>query len=437
MTTALDDLTAYWMPFTANDRFKAAPRMFTSAKGMFYTTDEGRELLDGTAGLWCCNIGHGRRRVADAVHAQMMTLDYASSFQTGHPAAFRLANRLADMAPEGLDHVFFSGSGSEAVDTALKMAIAWHKKTGQGSRTRLIGRERGFHGVGFGGVSVGGIVNNRRNYGPLLPGTDHICHTHLVQNAFSRGQPEHGAELADDLERLVALHGAETIAAVIVEPVAGATGVLVPPKGYLERLRAICDAHGILLIFDEVVTGFGRLGTNFAAQWFGVTPDIMCVAKGITGGLFPMGATLVSDKVRQAFRGDAVHGIDLFHGYTYSGHPTGVAAAEAVLDIMDQEGLVARAAAMAPLWEDALHALRDCPNVVDIRNIGLTGAVELAPREGKPGERGFDAHLHAFANGALIRAVGDIMVMSPPLIISEEQVAQLMSTLRAAIEAVA
>lgn len=438
MRNSDNDLTAYWMPFTANDRFKAAPRMFKGATGMHYTTEDDRQVLDGTAGLWCCNIGHGRKSVADAVHRQLLEMDYASSFQMGHRGAFQLANRIADMAPEGIDHVFFSGSGSEAVDTALKMAIAYHKLNGEGSRTRLIGRERGFHGVGFGGVSVGGIMNNRRHWGPLLPGADHICHTHLPEkNAFSKGQPAYGAELADDLERLVNLHGPETIAAVIVEPVAGATGVLVPPQGYLQRLREICTRHGILLIFDEVVTGFGRLGANFAADHFGVTPDLMTVAKGITGGMFPMGATLVSDKIRKVFTGSAVHGIDFFHGYTYSGHPAAVAAATAVLDIMDDEGLVARANALAPIWQELLHSLRDCPHVVDIRNIGLTGGVELAPRAGQVGERGFDAFLHAFANGALIRAVGDTMVMSPPLIATEAHLTQLVETLRAALNAVA
>lgn len=355
----------------------------------------------------------------------------------GHPVAFDFASRLVDLAPEGLDHAFLSSSGSEAVDTALKIAIAYHATRGQGTRTRLIGRERAYHGVGFGGVSVGGIVGNRRSWGPLLPGTDHLRHTHdLDYNAFNRGQPEWGAHLADDLERMVALHGAETIAAVIVEPVAGATGVLVPPKGYLERLRAICDRHGILLIFDEVVTGFGRLGAPFAADYFGVTPDLMTLAKGITNGTVPMGATLVSGTIREAFRGAASHVPDLLHGYTYSGHPVAAAAAIATLDIYARDGLLTRAAELASVWEDALHALRAAPYVIDIRNIGLLGAVQLAPREGAPGARGYDAFTDAYARGSLIRAAGDVMVMSPPLSITEPQIAELTTTLRAALEAV-
>lgn len=433
-----DRLAPFWMPFTADKQFKAEPRMLVAAKGLYYTSEDNRQILDGTGGLWCCNAGHGHPEIAAAVADQLSRLDYAPAFNMGHPIAFDFARRLVDLAPAGLDHVFFSGSGSEAVDTALKIAVAYHKARGEGSRTRLIGRERAYHGVGFGGVSVGGIVNNRRGWGPLLPGVDHLRHTHAPEhNAFSRGEPTWGAHLADDLERLVGLHGAETIAAVIVEPVAGATGVLVPPQGYLVRLREICDAHGILLIFDEVVTGFGRLGTPFASDYFGVTPDVMTLAKGLTNGTVPMGATLVSDTVREAFQNVPDHVVDLFHGYTYSGHPVAAAAGMATLDIYERDGLLTLASDVAVIWEQMLHGLRDAPHVVDIRNLGLLGAVELAPRATGPGPRAYDVFTHAFANGALIRAAGDVMVMSPPLSIEEAHIERLVSTLRSALEAVA
>ncbi len=345
------DLSAYWMPFTANRQFKANPRIFVAAEGMHYTTADGRKVLDGTAGLWCVNAGHGRREIAQAVERQISTLDYSPAFQMGHPGAFELASRVARMAPEGLDRVFFANSGSEAVDTALKIALAYHRARGEGQRTRFIGRERGYHGVGFGGMSVGGIANNRRTFGPLLPAVDHLPHTHgLVDNAFAKGQPPHGAELADDLERLIALHGADTIAAVIVEPMAGSTGVLIPPRGYLERLRAICERHGLLLIFDEVITGFGRLGLPFAAQYFGVTPDLMTVAKGITNGTVPMGAVLVKRGLHDALMQGPEHVIEFFHGYTYSGHPVACAAGLATLDIYARESLFERAASLAPAY---------------------------------------------------------------------------------------
>ncbi|CUH40008.1 Omega-amino acid--pyruvate aminotransferase [Jannaschia seosinensis] len=433
-----DRLDAFWMPFTAGRQFRAAPRMLTGAKGVHYTTEDGREILDGTGGLWCCNAGHGHREVADAVHEQLLRLDYAPAFQMGHPIAFDFARRIAGMAPEGLDHVFFSGSGSEAVETALKVALAYHKARGEGTRTRFIGRERAYHGVGFGGIAVGGIVNNRRHFAQIVGGVDHLPHTHAPEhNAFSRGQPAWGAHLAEDLERLVALHGAETIAAVIVEPVAGATGVLPPPVGYLERLREICTAHGILLIFDEVVTGFGRLGTPFAADYFGVTPDMMTLAKGITSGTVPMGATIVSGEIRRAFEQGPEHVIEFFHGYTYSGHPAACAAGMAIMDIYARDDVFARAAALAPHWQAAIHGLRDAPHVRDIRNLGLLGAVELEPRATGPGTRGYDVFVDAFHRGGLIRAAGDVMVLSPPLTISAAQVDELFAILRASLEAVA
>ncbi|MGR3544162.1 MAG: aspartate aminotransferase family protein, partial [Paracoccus sp. (in: a-proteobacteria)] len=388
---APNDLRAFWMPFTANRQFKAQPRMLVGASDMHYTAADGRAILDGTAGLWCCNAGHCRPRITEAVQAQIGQLDYAPAFQMGHPLAFELANRLVDIAPDGIEHVFYCNSGSEAVDTALKIALAWHRARGDGARTRLIGRERGYHGVGFGGISVGGIVNNRRFFGNLLTGVDHLSHTHLPRNAFTKGQPEHGADLADELERIIALHGAETVAAVIVEPMAGSTGVLLPPKGYLQRLREITRRHGILLIFDEVITGFGRLGSPFAAQHFDVLPDMITCAKGLTNGVVPMGAVLTTAAIHDAFMQGPDHVIELFHGYTYSGNPVSCAAAIATLDTYAEEGLLTRAAELEAHWQEALHALRGLPHVIDIRNMGLIGAVELAPIEGQPGKRGFDA----------------------------------------------
>ena len=426
-------LDAFWMPFTANRQFKQAPRLLASAEGMHYTTEDGRRILDGTAGLWCVNAGHGHRRIAEAVERQLMTLDYAPTFQMGHPVAFEFAERLAATAPEGLDRVFFTGSGSESVDTALKIALAYHRTTGNASRTRLIGRERGYHGVGFGGISVGGIVNNRRVY-PSLPGIDHIRHTHdLERNAFSKGQPEHGAELADDVERLVGLHGAETIAAVIVEPVAGSTGVLVPPKGYLERLRALCDKHGILLIFDEVITGFGRLGTPFAVDYFGVKPDLFTTAKGLTNGTIPMGAVFATREIHDAFMKGPENVIELFHGYTYSGHPAACAAGLATLDIYEEQSLLTRGASLAEYWRDAVHSLRSCKRVVDIRNIGLVAGIELESRMGAPGARAYDVFLECFNRGLLIRVTGDIIALSPPLIVEREQIDTMVSVLSEAL----
>ena len=426
-------MDAFWMPFTANRQFKAAPRQMVEAKGMYYVSDDGRQVLDGTAGLWCVNAGHGRREIAEAVGRQLETLDYAPTFQMGHPMVFAFAERLAEMAPSGLDRIFFTGSGSESVDTALKIAVAYQRAIGQGTRTRLIGRERGYHGVGFGGITVGGLVNNRRVF-PLLPGADHMRHTHdLARNAFSPGQPQHGADLADDLERIVQLHGAETIAAVIVEPVAGSTGVLVPPVGYLQRLREIATRHGILLIFDEVITGFGRLGTPFAADYFGVTPDMMTTAKGLTNGAFPMGAVFASRAVHDAMMQGPGSVIELFHGYTYSGHPAGCAAGMATLDIYEREGLLTRAADLATPWHDAMMSLRDAPNVMDVRTIGLVAGVELQPRPGAPGARGYDVFVDCFAKGLLIRVTGDIIALSPPLIAETHQIETMVSVIRDAL----
>lgn len=426
---APNDLRAFWMPFTANRQFKAAPRMLVASKDMHYTAADGRQILDGTAGLWCCNAGHCRPKITEAVQAQVGELDYAPAFQMGHPLAFELANRLVDIAPEGMEHVFYCNSGSEAVDTALKIALAYHRARGDAARTRLIGRERGYHGVGFGGISVGGIVNNRRHFGTLLAGVDHLPHTHLPENRMTKGQPEHGAHLADDLERIIALHGAETVAAVIVEPMAGSTGVLMPPKGYLEKLREITRKHGILLIFDEVITGFGRLGSPFAAQHFGVVPDMITCAKGLTNGVIPMGAVLATAQIHDAFMQGPEHMIELFHGYTYSGNPISCAAAIATLDTYAEEGLLTRAADLETYWQDALHSLADHPHVMDIRNMGLIGAVELASIDGQPGKRAFDIFVRAFEAGILIRVTGDIIAMSPPLIISKEQIDHLIGTL--------
>ena len=431
-----NDLRAFWMPFTANRQFKAAPRMFVAAENMHYTPADGRQVLDGTAGLWCCNAGHKRPKIVEAIQRQAAELDYAPAFQMGHPLAFELANRLVDMAPQGMEHVFYTNSGSESVETALKIALAYHRARGEGQRTRLIGRERGYHGVNFGGISVGGIVNNRKNFGTLLAGVDHLPHTHLPENAWTKGQPEHGAHLADELERIAALHGPETIAAVIVEPMAGSTGVLMPPKGYLERLREITRKHGILLIFDEVITGFGRLGSSFAAEHFGVQPDMITCAKGLTNGVIPMGAVLTSAEIHDAFMHGPEHLIELFHGYTYSGNPIACAAALGTLETYAEEGLFARAAELAPYWEEALHSLRDKPNVIDIRNMGLIGAVELAPIAGAPTKRAFSAFLKAYEKGLLIRTTGDIIALSPPLIIERGQIDEIVDTLGQVLEEV-
>jgi len=436
---AANNLEAFWMPFSANRQFKAAPRMFVAAKDMHYTTDDGRQVLDATAGLWCCNIGHARPKVVKAVQKQIEELDYAPAFQMGHPKVFELASRVATLMPGTLDHVFFTNSGSESVDTALKIALAYHNVRGQAGRTRLIGRERGYHGVGFGGISVGGIVNNRKFFGSLLNGVDHLPHTHnLKENAYSKGIPNWGAHLADELEKIVALHGAETIAAVIVEPVAGSTGVLLPPKGYLQKLREICTRHGILLIFDEVITAFGRCGNAAtAAEIFGVQPDIITMAKGLTAGTIPMGAVAVDKKIYDAFMNGPEGAIELFHGYTYSGHPVAAAAGLATLDTYQEEGLFQRSAELAPYWENALHALKGLPHIIDIRNIGLIGAIEMEGIPGKPTARAFEAFLQCFEKGLLIRTTGDTIALSPPLIISKPQIDEIFSTLSTVIKKLA
>jgi beta-alanine--pyruvate transaminase len=431
-------LDAYWMPFTANRQFKKSPRLLARAEGMHYWDADGRQILDGVAGLWCVNAGHNRPRVVEAIRAQAGEMDYAPPFQMGHPKAFELAERVAALAPEGLGKVFFTNSGSESVETALKMAIAYHRVRGEGARTRLIGRERGYHGVNFGGISVGGMVANRKHFGTLLAGVDHIRHTHdPARNAFSVGQPAHGAEFADDLERLVALHDASTIAAVIVEPVAGSTGVLVPPQGYLHRLREICDRHGILLIFDEVITGFGRTGQPFAAQTFGVTPDLVTVAKGLTNGSVPMGAVLARDAIHDTFMQGPEHLIEFFHGYTYSAHPLACAAALGTLDTYAEEGLLTRAASLQGTLAELVHGLRGEPNVVDVRNVGLVAGIELAPLPGHPARRGFDVFLDCYAQGVLVRTTGDTVALSPPLIVEPAQLERIVDSVRAAIRRVA
>jgi beta-alanine--pyruvate transaminase len=430
-------LDSLWMPFTANRAFKQAPRLLVGAKGMYYTSVDGRQVLDGAAGLWCVNAGHCREHVVAAIRAVAGELDYAPSFQMGHPLAFELADRLVAKLPGDLDHVFFANSGSEAVDTALKIALAYHQARGDTRRTRLIGRARGYHGVGFGGISVGGIENNRKQFPTLLPGVLHLPDTHdLARNAFSRGQPKHGAERADALEAFISVHGADTIAAVIVEPVAGSSGVLIPPHGYLERLRATCDRHGILLIFDEVITGFGRLGAPFAAEYFGIVPDIMTVAKGLTNGAVPMGAACVRRGIYDAIVGGSGPGIEFFHGYTYSGHPLAAAAGLAALDVYEQEDLFARAGSLAGYWEDAVHALKGLPHVVDLRNIGLVAAIELEPRAAAPGARAFEVMVDCFERGVLIRTTGDTIALSPPLIVEPAQIDRLFETVADSVQRV-
>ena len=426
------NLDPLWLPFTANRQFKSAPRLLVAAKDMHYTAHDGRQILDGIAGLWAVNAGHCRKPIVDAIKKQAESLDYATGFQMHHPAAFVAAERVIEIAPKGMDHVFFVNSGSEAVDTALKMALGYHRARSEGTRRVLIGRERGYHGVGFGGISVGGMTANRKAFnGQLLPAVDHLPHTHLPEkNAFSRGQPEHGAYLAEDLEKLTALHDASNIAAVIVEPVAGSTGVLLPPKGYLQRLRQICDKHGILLIFDEVITGFGRTGNAFAAQTFGVTPDMITCAKGLTNAAVPMGAVIVKKEIYDAFMLGPEAAIELYHGYTYSGHPLAAAAAIATQDLFKAEGLFQRVAELAPYWEQGAHSLKGLPHVIDIRNIGLVVGIELEPMPGKPTARATEAFLQAYQKGVLIRTTGDTIALSPPFIIQKGQIDQLFETVR-------
>ncbi len=431
---APNNLDPYWMPFTWNRQFKKDPMLLVRAEGIHYTSVEGRQILDGTAGLWCVNAGHRRERIVRAVQQTVEHLDYAPSFQVGHPLPFELAQRVLQLLPGGYDHVFFCNSGSEAVDSALKIALAYHRVRGDAARTRLIGRARGYHGTGFGGISVGGIVKNRMFWGPLLNGVDHLPDTHdLAHNAFTRGMPEHGAHFADELEKICALHDPSTIAAVIVEPVAGSTGVLIPPKGYLQRLREICDRHGILLIFDEVITGFGRLGTGFATEYFGVEPDLITCAKGLTNGTIPMGGVIARRGIYDAFMdwADATgNTIELFHGYTYTGHPVAAAAGLATLEVYKEEGLFQRCAELAPYWEEQLHGLKGTRHVIDLRNLGLIAGIELEPRPGAPGKRAYEAFRRAFDAGLLIRVTGDIVALSPPLIVDKPDIDRMFETVR-------
>jgi beta-alanine--pyruvate transaminase len=433
------EASAFWMPYTANRQFKKAPRLLARAEGMYYYTPEGRKILDGTSGLWCVNAGHCRKPIVEAVQKAVATLDFAPPFQMGHPAAFEFAEKLAPLLPKGVTRIFFTNSGSESVDTALKLAIAYHRQRGEGQRIRLIGREKGYHGVNFGGTAVGGIVGNRKIFGALVTGVDHIRHTHdPARNLFSRGQPQHGAELAEDLERLCQLHDPSTIAAVIVEPVACSAGVYVPPVGYLQKLREICDKHGILLIFDEVITAWGRLGKPFASEYFGVTPDLITTAKGITNGTVPMGAVFMKEALYQAFMTGPETAVEMPHGYTYSAHPLACAAGLGTLKVYQDEGLLTRVGEIAKYWEDGAHSLKDCPNVVDIRNIGLIAAIELSPRPGAPAAaRGMDAHLKAFEKGTYMRVTGDTIALAPPLIIQKAEIDQLFGTVREVLKELA
>ena len=432
-----NNLESLWMPFTPNKSFKKDPRIIVGAKDMHFISDDGRDILDATAGLWCVNAGHGRKKIQDAVYNQIGELDYSPPFQFGHPKQFELANRLAEIFPEKMNHVFFSNSGSEAVDSALKIALAYQRARGKASKTRLIGRERGYHGVGFGGISVGGMVKNRMYFGSLLSGVDHLRHTHNPElNSFTKGLPEHGADLAEDLERIVQLHDASTIAAVIVEPIAGSTGVLPPPKGYLKKLRELCTKHDILLIFDEVISAFGRMGTPTASEFFDVTPDIICCAKALTNAVIPMGATVVQDHIYESMLDNADAPIELFHGYTYSGHPVACAAALASLDIYKEEGLFERAVESAKHMQEAAHSLKGTKNVIDIRNMGLIAAVEIQAKDGAIGARGFETMKKAWDLGVMIRANGDTIAFSPPLIVENSQIDQMFDVTKKAIESI-
>jgi beta-alanine--pyruvate transaminase len=437
MTLGNDPLAALWMPFTANRAFKAAPRQLKAAKDMHYVSDDGRQILDGTAGLWAVNAGHCRPTIVEAIQKTAAELDYAPPFQLGHPLSFELATRVAALMPQGLDRIFFTNSGSESVDTALKIALSYQRARGEGTRTRLIGRERGYNGVGFGGISVGGIVNNRRQFGTLLTGVDHLPHTHnLEHNAFSKGRPAWGAHLADTLESIIALHGAETIAAVIVEPMAGSTGVLVPPVGYLEKLRDITTKHGIVLIFDEVITGYGRVGGATAAGTLGVTPDIITMAKGLTNAAVPMGAVAVSRHIHDGVVEGAADGIELFHGYTYSGHPLAAAAGLATLDLYKSEGIFEHAQSLHGYWEEAVHSLKGRRHIIDIRNMGIVAGIELEPRPGAPTKRAMELFHKCFDAGLLVRATGDIIALSPPLILQKEHIDEMVGRIADIVETI-
>ena len=437
MTRENDPLAALWMPFTANRAYKATPRQLVAAKDMHYTADDGRQVLDGTAGLWAVNAGHCRPAIVEAIQKTAAELDFAPAFQLGHPASFELASRLAAVMPKGLDRIFFTNSGSESVDTALKIALAYQRSRGEGTRTRLIGRERGYNGVGFGGISVGGIVNNRRQFGTLLNGVDHLPHTHNLQhNAFTKGRPQWGGHLADTLESIIALHGPETIAAVIVEPMAGSTGVLVPPVGYLERLREITTKYGIVLIFDEVITGFGRVGGATASETLGVIPDMITLAKGLTNAAVPMGAVAVSRHIHDGVVEGAADGIELFHGYTYSGHPLAAAAGSATLDLYEAEGIFEHAASLHSYWEEAVHSLKGKRHIIDVRNMGIVAGIELEPRAGAPTKRAMELFHKCFDNGLLVRATGDIIALSPPLILQKVHIDEMVGRIADLLETI-
>ena len=432
-----DPLAAFWMPFTSNKAYKGAPRMLVAAKDMHYTSSDGRQILDGTAGLWCSNAGHCRETIVEAIRKTAGELDFGPTFQLSHPLAFELASRVSALMPNGIDRIFFTNSGSESVDTALKIALAYQRSRGEGTRTRLIGRERGYHGTGFGGISVGGIVNNRRQFGTLLTGVDHLPHTHNMEhNAFTRGQPTWGGHLAEDLERIVALHGAETIAAVIVEPMAGSTGVLIPPIGYLEKLREICTKHGIVLVFDEVITAFGRIGGATAADVLGVVPDIITMAKGLTNAAVPMGAVAVSRHIHDTVVDGSAGGIELFHGYTYSGHPLAAAAGIATLDLYRDEKLFERALGLSGYWEDAVHSLRGKRHIIDVRSMGIIAGIELEPRPGAPTKRAMELFHKCFDNGLLVRATGDIIALSPPLILEKSHIDEMVGRIGELVETI-
>lgn len=431
-------LEHFWMPFTANRAFKAAPRLLARAEGMYYWTPEGRQLLDGSAGLWCVNAGHSRKPIVEAIQKQAATMDYAPPFNMGHPLAFEAASVIAKLAPAGMERVFFTNSGSESADTAIKMALAYHRARGEPGRRIVIGRERGYHGVNIGGTMVGGIPGNRKAFPAMMAGVDHLRSTHdLARNAFSRGMPAHGAEFADELERLVLFHDPSNVAAVIIEPMAGSAGVLVPPQGYLEKIAGTCRKHGIVLIFDEVITGFGRLGAPFAAHYFDVTPDLLTCAKAINNAAVPMGAVIARNEIHDAIVDAAPAGqIEFLHGYTYSGHPLACAALLATQQLYVDEQLFARAKALAPTFENALHSLKGARHVIDLRNLGLVGGIELEPRPGAPGKRGLEAHVKAFEAGVLVRFTGDIIALSPPLIIDEAQIGQIVDTLRGVLQTI-
>lgn len=437
MSIDLPEMDAYWMPFTGNRYFKENPRVIHRAEGMYCWSHDGRKLLDMVAGLWCCNAGHCDPRIVKAIQDQAADLDYAMAFQLGHPKAFELASKLTKIAPDGIDHAFFVNSGSEAVETAMKMTLAYHRIRGQGERTRFIGRERGYHGVGFAGISVGGMSPNRKMFGSMLPGVDHLPHTHnLEHNAFSRGLPNWGDHLADELENIIALHDPSTIAGVIMEPISGSAGVLLPPKGYLKKIREICTKHEIMLIFDEVICGFGRTGDAFAAKRFDVTPDIITVAKGLTSGTVPMGGVLTRGDIYETFMTGPDSAIEFFHGYTYSGHPLAAAAGCATLDVYAEDDLFNRARSLEDMFADALHSLKDEPYVIDVRNFGLIGAVELTPIEGQPTARAMGIFRDCFDKGLIIRTTGDTVAFSPPLIVKETQIEETVETIRASLRAI-